>query len=248
MNTVIRFTWLFIFVFSSAGAKTPESDAAESQIIIAKLEAARSSLSYKVIGRAPIENFYEVQVENGPILYVSKDGNYFFDGSLYQVKVGQFVDARSLRMNDEREAIFGSLSVDDMIVFKSNGTTQGIINVFTDVDCGFCRKLHKEVPQLNKMGIEVRYLAFPRAGIPSDAYTKIATAWCSDDPQGSLTRSKNGQDDVPAVCDNNPVAEHYELGQKLGVTGTPAIVLMDGSLIPGYKKAEEIAKILGIKS
>ena len=194
--------------------------------MIEKLNSARSDLEYDVIGKAPIDGFYEVQVKDGPVLYVSADGDFFFDGNLYQVKNGQFSDARSLRLDVDRRQTFAAMSTDSMIIFEAKGKPKTIINVFTDVDCGYCRKLHKEVPQLNAMGVEVRYLAYPRSGIPSASYDKIATVWCSDDRQDSLTRSKNGEDDVISVCENNPVAEHFTLGGKLGVTGTPAIVLM----------------------
>jgi thiol:disulfide interchange protein DsbC len=216
--------------------------------IIDKLNSARSDLEYNVVGKAPIEGFYEVQVTGGPILYVSADGNFFFDGNLYQVKNGQFADVRNLRLDVARRQTFATMSTDSMIIFESEGKPKAIINVFTDVDCGYCRKLHKEVPQLNAMGVEVRYLAYPRSGIPSASYDKIATVWCSDDRQGSLTRSKNGDDDAIAVCKNNPVAEHFTLGGKLGVTGTPAIVLMDGSMLPGYRTAADFARLLGLNS
>ena len=241
------FVLIFLSGLSNSGFANDLLDADVANIL-SKLKSARAGLDYTLVGPAPVEGFYEVQVDNGPLLYVSRDGEFFFDGTLYRVKVGQFVDARSLRLNADRQSAFAELSVEEMIVFKPQGETKAIINVFTDVDCGYCRKLHFEMADLNSLGIEVRYLAFPRAGIPSDSYTKIATAWCSDDPQGSLTRSKNGNDDDANVCDKNPVASHYELGQRLGVTGTPAIVLMDGSLIPGYRKANDIAKILGIDS
>ena len=120
------------------------------------------------------------------------------------------------------------------------------INVFTDIDCGFCRKLHKEVPSLNKLGIEVRYLAFPRAGVGSKSYQKAVTAWCADNPLTALTEYKNGVDKQIRECDKNPVAGQYQLGQTLGINGTPAIVLDDGTLVPGYRTADAIAKILGL--
>ena len=216
--------------------------------MIEKLNSARSDLEYDVIGKAPIDGFYEVQVKDGPVLYVSADGDFFFDGNLYQVKNGQFSDARSLRLDVDRRQTFAAMSTDSMIIFEAKGKPKAIINVFTDVDCGYCRKLHKEVPQLNAMGVEVRYLAYPRSGIPSASYDKIATVWCSDDRQDSLTRSKNGEDDVISVCENNPVAEHFTLGGKLGVTGTPAIVLMDGTMLPGYRTAADFARLLGLNS
>ncbi len=217
-------------------------------VILKKLNGARSDLGYQVIGDAPVAGFYEVQVENGPILYVSADGNYFFDGSLYQVRPGQFVNIRDMQLNEERRELFASRGTKDMIIFKPDGVTKAIMNVFTDVDCGYCRKLHQEVPQLNALGIEVRYLAYPRAGIPSESYNKIATAWCADDARDTLTRIKNGERIPTAVCSDNPVAEHFRLGRQLGVTGTPAVILMDGTLIPGYQPAKDFAKILGLPS
>ena len=250
MTTYLKKTMLALLltIASSNITLAASDDVAVPETIINKLKSARSDLTYTYIGDAPINSFHEVQIEDGPIIYVSSDGDFFFDGTLYQINVGQFVDAQNVRLNGERKNAFASLSADDMLIFSSNSSTKAIINVFTDIDCGYCRKLHREVPELNRLGIEVRYLAFPRAGINSASYDKIATAWCSNDPQESLTRFKNGQDDPVNVCDDNPVTQHYDLGKKLGVTGTPAIVLMDGTLIPGYKKAGDIAKILGIES
>jgi len=138
-----------------------------SDSIVKQLKAARADLDYQVVSPAPLDGFYEVQVQGGPMLYVSADGKYFFDGSLYQVRPGQFVNIRDLRLNARRQEIFADRDTSDMIIFKPTGDSKAIINVFTDVDCGYCRKLHREVPQLNAMGIEVRYLAYPRAGIPS---------------------------------------------------------------------------------
>lgn len=214
--------------------------------ITEKLTSGRSDLNYHVIGEAPIDGFYEVQVESGPVLYVSANGEHFFDGNLYQVKAGQFVNVRDMRLNDERQTLFASRSTSDMIIFKPAGQTKAVMNVFTDVDCGYCRKLHREVAELNAYGIEVRYLAYPRAGIPSESYKKIATAWCAKDQQDILTRVKNGENIATAVCEDNPVAEHFALGRDLGVSGTPSIILMDGTMIPGYQPAADLAKIFGL--
>jgi thiol:disulfide interchange protein DsbC len=211
-----------------------------------RLSSARSDLSFRVLGRAPIQGFYEVQIQSGPVLYVSADGEYFFDGDLYKVNADQFLNMREVRLNAERQALFASRSTGDMIIFKPAGQTKAVMNVFTDVDCGYCRKLHREVPELNAYGIEVRYLAYPRAGIPSETYDKMATAWCAKDQQDILTRVKNGDDIATAVCDNNPVADHFALGRDLGVSGTPSIILMDGTMIPGYQPASDLAKIFGL--
>jgi thiol:disulfide interchange protein DsbC len=119
--------------------------------------------------------------------------------------------------------------------------------VFTDSTCFYCQKLHKEVPELNRKGIEVRYLAYPRAGVGSDSYRQLATAWCSDNPQEALTKLKNREAVDDNVCPGNPVADQYALGGKLGVTGTPAIVTESGQLIPGYQAADQLIDSMGLK-
>ena len=224
------------------------SIAASEKEIIENLTSVRPDLEFQVIGESPLTGFYEVQVEGGPLLYVSQDGRHFFDGNLYQVTSNQFVDVRELGLIKARRDLFVSRRTDDMIIFKPAGQTKAIINVFTDVDCGYCRKLHSEVPELNAMGIEVRYLAYPRAGLKSESFNKIATAWCSDTPEQALTEIKNGKSLATSVCADNPIAEHYRLGGSLGVTGTPAIVLMDGTMIPGYRPAADFAELLGLNA
>ncbi|MBT6781255.1 MAG: protein-disulfide isomerase, partial [Porticoccaceae bacterium] len=139
-------TCVLVITLACAGSTLADDDQVVRQTIISKLESARSDLDYKFIGPSEIPIFYEVQVMGGPILYVSEDGEFFFDGALYKVKVGQFVDVRNLRLDVDRREAFASLSTDEMIVFKSSIPTKAIINVFTDVDCGYCRKLHQEVP------------------------------------------------------------------------------------------------------
>ena len=191
---------------------------------------------------------YEVQVEGGPVLFVSADGSHFVDGSLYQITPTQFIDVREVRMTALRRQIFSTMDTDDFIVFKPEGETKAILNVFTDIDCGYCRKLHREVPALNQMGVEVRYLAYPRAGVDSQSYKKIATAWCADDPNMALTNFKNGRESNIAVCDDNPVAEQYALGSSIGVNATPATILMDGTLLLGYRTADDFAQLLGLKN
>jgi len=234
-----------IYVQQSSLAQA-EQPATDQQLVVEKLKAARPDLGFTIVGPAPIEGFYEVQVENGPLFFVHSDGEYFFQGGLFQVQSGRIVDVLEKRLVEKRRALFADRSTEDMIIFKPEGKTAAIMNIFTDVDCGYCRKLHREVPELNAMGIEVRYLAYPRAGIPSASYSKIATAWCAEDQQDVLTKVKNGQSVPIEVCDDNPVAEHYALGDSIGVTGTPAIVLMDGNLIPGYRPAKDFAEFFGL--
>ena len=227
-----------------AEAKTKAADPAT--IIQQKLSAVRPDLGFKVLGRSSMPGIYEVQVDGGPILFVAEGGSHFIDGNLYQITPTQFIDIAEIRMTAMRQQIFATYNTDDMIVFKPQGETKAIINVFTDIDCGYCRKLHNEVPMLNAMGVEVRYLAYPRAGVESDSYSKIATAWCADDPNQALTDFKTGNGRKFAVCDDNPVASQFALGGSIGVNGTPATVLMDGTLLPGYRTAADFAQLLGL--
>lgn len=241
---IARLLALFIAVVSSSSVQM--AAAASEKEVIANLNAARPDLSFEVVGDAVLPGFYMVQVQGGPLLYASEDGRHFFDGNLYQIANNQFVDVRELGLIKMRRDLLATRRTDDMIIFKPDGQSKAIINVFTDVDCGYCRKLHNEVPQLNAMGIEVRYLAFPRAGLESDSFNKIATAWCSDESHQALTDLKNGKTLPTNVCPGNPIAEHYRLGGSMGVNGTPAIVLMDGTMIPGYRPAEDFARMFGL--
>ena len=236
-----------IITFSIASTTAADANGPVADKIIKNLSTGRSDLNYSVQGKSPIAGFYEVQVEGGPLLYVSADGEYFFDGSLYQVKAGRFVDVLDIRLSKARRDLFADRSTSDMIIFKPAGETKAVMNVFTDVDCGYCRKLHTEMGELNSYGIEVRYLAYPRSGIPSESYDKIATAWCAQNQRDTLTRIKNGEDVPTSVCADNPVADHFALGRKIGVSGTPSIILMDGSMIPGYQSAADFAKLFSLE-
>ena len=231
---------------TAASAFSGQADSPEVREIIKKLETARSDFDYKFLGASVIPGYLRVSVEGGPILHVSLDGSHFFDGAVYQVTSSGFIDVESIMLKTARQQAFSKLDTSNLIVFAPIGRTSAVINVFTDIDCGYCRKLHLEVDELNSYGIEVRYLAYPRAGLESDSYDKIATAWCAEDPQDVLTRLKRGETLPMQVCSKNPVAEHFNLGRELGVNGTPAVVLMDGTMIPGYRKAKDFAIELGL--
>ena len=201
----------------------------------------------KAVTPSGIDGFYKVQISNGPILYVAASAEFFFDGDLFDITDKRFINLTELDATADRKKLMSQLNPAEMIIFspKKPVQTKAVINVFTDVDCFYCQKLHKEVPELNARGIEVRYLAFPRAGINTPSYDKIATAWCVDNKQETLTKLKNREAVAVVKCDN-PVAKQYKLGKEMGVTGTPAIVLESGEIIPGYRPAAKLAKQLGI--
>ena len=130
-----------------------------------------------------------------------------------------------------------------MIIFPAVGESRATLTVFTDVDCPYCRQLHGEIEALNGYGITVRYLAFPRTGLNTDIHAKMISTWCAADRKAMFTVAKRGGE-VPAADCENPVAEQFLLGQELGVTGTPALVFEDGTLLPGYIPADTLADYL----
>jgi thiol:disulfide interchange protein DsbC len=211
-----------------------------------RLQQARPEFSISDVSATPIDGLYQAQIVNGPMVYVTADGEYLIAGDLFQVSAKGLVNVSEQGRNEERAAALAKVDINDMIVFSPKGKAKAHVTVFTDIDCGYCRKLHQEVPELNKMGIEVRYLAYPRAGLNSESHQKLATAWCSENPQDTLTRFKSGESVPLKVCEDNPVAMEYTLGRQIGVTATPALVLESGELQLGYMKAPQLAARLGV--
>ncbi len=193
-----------------------------------------------VIKKTPVEGIYEA-VFGMELIYVSADGRYFFSGDMIdgQTRTNMSEKART----SARKAEMHSNSAKGAITFKAKGEEKHVLSVFTDVTCPFCTKLHKEVPKLNEAGVTVNYLAYPRAGVGSGSYKQMVNIWCADDQQDALTKAKEGTAVDANSCDN-PVANHFALGQKIGVSGTPALVTDEGALIPGYRPAEQLVKML----
>ena len=181
------------------------------------------------ISETPIEGLLMVQV-SGDIVYATADGKYLVQGRVIDLDTRE--DLTEGAKADVRREVMADMDTSRQIVFAPEEPTYEL-TVFTDIDCGYCRKLHEQVPAYNEEGISIRYMAFPRAGIGSRSYEKAVTVWCSDDQQQAMTEAKAGAEMAPIQCDN-PVAEQYQLGMTLGVSGTPALLTPDGQLIPGY--------------
>ena len=221
-------------------------DEALAKKLKAALEVPGMGLEVRSVATSEIDGLYEVQLVNGPIIYTTAKGDYFVSGDMYQVAPTGFVNLGELRRDADRLAKMNAVAMEDMIVFSPKGETKAYINVFTDVTCGYCRKLHQEVPILNERGIEVRYLAYPRAGEGSTGFQQLENAWCADDPTDALTRLKAG-DSVPTKNCDNPISNQFALGQEVGVRGTPAIVTSQGKLISGYLPADRLVTALGVQ-
>ncbi len=216
------------------------------QTIREKLSQARPDLQISYVRPSRIPGIYTVQMTSGPKIYIDETGEFFVLGDMYQVQEEGFVNLGEVERQKQRVALVSQVQDKDLISFEAEGAEKTEIFVFTDVDCGYCRKLHREVPELNKMGITVHYLAYPRAGVGSDTYRKMASAWCSDDRNVAMTTLKNGQTIAMNVCQENPVANQFALGQQVGVSGTPTIIMKNGEKVPGYMPAARLAAAAGV--
>ena len=215
-----------------------ESDELE---IASKINAVLpEGMTVQSIKESKIENLFVVDIGDLQPIYASKDGDFFFYGELYAVNGNMLQNTTKDEINLKRKSILDeTLSEDDFISFKSQNEKHSV-TIFTDVDCGYCRKFHNEIEDFNDLGITVNYVAFPRSGLDSISYNKIVTAWCSKDPKNILTKMKQGIDVELSMCQNHPVETHFLLGQKIGITGTPAIIKSNGELLPGYLPPEEL--------
>lgn len=229
---------LLMFVVSSVMA-SPKQD------IQTRLQTIDPRIEVMELKDAPIKGFYEVQLSSGDLLYVSKQGNYFFAGSLLEFTDNGLVDLTEVARSAVRSKTVQAIPKSEQVVFAAKGETKAVIQVFTDATCPYCSRLHEQVPELNRQGVEVRYLAFPRQGAQGKGFDELVSVWCADDQQQAMTDAKAGKKVSSKQCDN-PVTKQYELGQQLGVQGTPAIFLPNGKVIPGFVPAERLISELGL--
>jgi thiol:disulfide interchange protein DsbC len=208
-------------------------------IIEEKIRTLAPNAKTIAISETPIDGILQVQI-NSDIVYVTTDGQYLLQGQIMEI------DSRT-NITDQaksgiRVGLLAELKEDEQITYSPENPKYDLL-VFTDIDCGYCRKLHNQMTEYNEEGIAIHYLAFPRAGVGSNSYDKFVSVWCSDDQQSAMTLAKNGSDPEPQKCPN-PIADQYELGRELGVTGTPALVTADGTLIPGYMPPAQLRERL----
>jgi len=189
-----------------------------------------------------ISGLYAVR-DGSKILYLSADGRYLLHGELYDLSTGEPENLTEKSLQGLRKQLINSVPANEFITFKAKNEKYQI-NIFTDIDCGYCRKLHSELDDYLAEGITINYLFFPRAGLNSDAYQKAVSVWCADDKNEAMTTAKMGTGVLEKKTCKNPVKEHMALGDKIGVRGTPMMVTNDGTVFPGYVPAKQLAKAL----
>ncbi len=208
-----------------------------------KTHAKNLGLTVTSIGESPVSNLYQVMTDKG-LFYFSESGKYLIQGRILDVSGGRPVDETEEAMKSVRSKAMKDHE-DSMIVYKAKDE-KFQVTVFTDISCGYCRKLHSEMADYNKLGITVRYLAFPRSGLSGGAFNAIKNVWCAKDQKAAMDHAKGGKEVANTSC-KSPIAEHFELGQRLGVNATPALVFGDGSLLPGYQPPERLLQTLKIQ-
>lgn len=239
MNTVLR-TLVAAPLLALAAPALLAQDVAVPAAVTAATARLMPDMAPSWVKPAPLSGLWEVAF--GPhIFYISADGQYLLRGDIMDLDSRENL-TRPARNKARLDAV-ESLGEANMIVFRPDSGARHTVTVFTDVECGYCAKLHAEMQTYLDKGITVRYVAFPRAGVGSGTYDTMVSVWCADDPRDAITRAKAGQPVAPRSCPN-PVAAQYEMGQLVGVRGTPTIVLDNGDVVPGYLPAARLQDAL----
>tara|TARA_R100000388_G_C7228264_1_gene153062 strand:+ start:303 stop:1004 length:702 start_codon:yes stop_codon:yes gene_type:complete len=227
------------------GAARADDAANRISSMIEEIDPATRVISVK---QSPINNIMEVKISSGEYIYVTKDTKFIFSGELLRNTEAGVTNITEQRLSASRKELIEKIDLDKAISFSAEGKETSEVFVFTDVSCAYCKRFHQHIDEINKNGITVHYLAFPRAGMDSPAAQLMSDVWCAQNPQLSLTNAKKEEPvkDSKSLC-NSPVAEQLGLGLALGMNGTPGIYDSDGRHLGGYLTATQLNKALNHK-
>ena len=225
-----RFLAIFAMVFCVAAAATAADDDAVLEEVRNEIAAKFDMIDPENVYASPIDGWYTLR-KGSVVAYVTTDGRYLLQGDL--IDLDTQVNLTELSRNDARRDLVAGLADERAILFSPEEADYKV-TVFTDVDCTYCRKLHSEISAYMDEGIAIRYALYPRNGPASKAWKTSQNVWCAADRGEALTAAKQGRDFESEQCEATIVNEHYALGQKIGLSGTPAIVFEDGTLVGGY--------------
>lgn len=241
MKIILRVVVLCSAALVSLLAQAADITAVE-QTIKKTLTQVMPGFEVESVVPSAVEGLYDVQVLNGPLLMVTSNGEYFISGDLFTTKGGKLENVSEVKRKSQRMGQLEAFDKDELIVFTPEQGAKRWVAVFTDVKCGYCRKFHDDVPALNKMGIEVRYFSFP---IFDGSKDMMISALCADDPKQALTTLKSGGTLPPKQCTQSIDAQ-FNLARQFGLSGTPGIVLDDGTLLKGYVEPAALAQQMGL--
>ena len=207
-----------------------------------ELAAEFPGIDARDVADAALPGMYEVAIGSS-VAYVSKDGRYILQGDLYDLDENANLTER--RRSSARVELLSQVDPATMIVFSpGDDAVKYTVTVFTDIDCGYCRQFHRDIDKVNALGIEVHYLFYPRTGPDTESWFKAEQVWCAEDRNTALTEAKLGGRVPEGSCESNPVESHYDLGNLVGVRGTPSIFAANGEQLGGYLAPGELLKLL----
>jgi len=216
------------------------ADDAQLEAVRVKINAMFDEIAPENVSRSPVDGWYTVH-KGSVVAYVSEDGRYLLQGDM--IDLDQQINLSEKTRNVSRREVMSSLT-DDQVILFSPAEVKHTVTVFTDVDCTYCRKLHDQIDEYMAAGIEIRYLLYPRKGPASQSWNTSEDVWCARDRNSALTAAKLGRSFETNRCDSSAITKHYMLGQNVGLTGTPAIVFSDGTLLSGYLPPASLASRL----
>ena len=205
--------------------------------IVSKLPGAKPD----DVALSPIPGLYEVTM-GGLIAYVSSDGKYLLSGNVYDLD--SQVNLTAARRNGARAKALAAAPEDQMIVFGP-ANAKMTVTVFTDIDCGFCRRFHNQIAEINKAGVRVRYMLYPRTGPATESWRKAESVWCAKDRRDALTRAKKGEDLKTRACpEAASLKTQWSMGEDMGVEGTPAVFTQTGDYIGGFLTPDQLGQAI----
>ena len=215
-------------------------DAAELQHVRETVASMFSGIDEDDIFPSDVDGWYTIR-KGAIIAYISGDGRYLLQGDL--IDLTEQVNLSEKDRNSARAKMMSAVADDATIVFSPDEVKHSVA-IFTDIDCTFCRRLHNQIEEYMDEGIEVRYFLYPRNGPTSPSWAKAEQVWCSDDRNEALTLAKLEKEFQTRECDSSIVSTHYSMGQDVGLRGTPAIVLEDGTLFSGYLPPKQLSEAI----
>jgi thiol:disulfide interchange protein DsbC len=216
------------------------ADDAELQQVRTTVSGMFDGIDADDVFASEIDGWYTIR-KGAIIAYISGDGRYLLQGDLIDLQESENLSEKS--RNGARAKMMSSVSADELIVYTPE-TVRHTISVFTDIDCTFCRRLHSQLDEYMDEGIEIRYFLYPRNGPTSESWVKAQNVWCADDRNEALTMAKLDKEFPMHDCDSSMINSHYSVGQDVGLRGTPAIVLENGTLFSGYMPAKQLSEAI----
>ncbi len=227
-TTSVSYSFLIIASMVSGPVFAAEDPALEE--VRNKIDAMFPEIGGENVNGSPVDGWYTIQ-KGSIVAYISADGRYLLQGDM--IDLDQQTNLSEQARSQSRLKLISSVSDDEVILF-SPADVKHSITVFTDVECTYCRKLHSQIDDYLAEGIEIRYMLYPRGGPASSSWSTSENVWCARDRNSALTAAKLSRDFESRKCDKSMISMHYKTGQNVGLSGTPAIVLEDGTLLSGY--------------